>query len=371
MNRHKDIVANLLNIAGIKINGDKPWDITVHDERFYKCIIHDGELGLGESYMDGWWDSPHPDQLLTKLLRAGLQNKVKENISTLLWIFFSKIFNYQSYGRAKIVGKKHYDIGNKLYRSMLDKRMNYSCAYWKNANDLDQAQENKLKLICKKLQLKEGMKVLDLGCGWGAFGKYAYEKYGVETIGITISKNQKELGEELCNGIPVTFQLTDYRKIEGKYDRIVSIGMMEHVGYKNYKTYFNSINKHLKDDGIALIQTIGSNRTVTTTSAWVDKYIFPNGMLPSIKQIGESTEKLFIIEDWHNFGHYYDYTLMEWYKNFTINWDNIKQDYDERFYRMWTYYLLSSAASFRSRYNQLWQIVLSKKGIPGGYELYR
>ncbi len=371
MKKHKDIVEKFLNIAGITINGDKPWDIKINNENFYKRIIHDGELGLGESYMDGWWDSPNPDQMLTRLLRANIQDKVKENFSTVLWVLFSKIFNYQSYGRAKIVGKKHYDIGNKLYQLMLDKRMNYSCAYWKDAENLDKAQENKLDMICKKLQLEEGMEVLDLGCGWGAFGKFAYEKYGVKTTGITISKQQKILGEELCKDIPVTFHLTDYRKIKGKYDRIVSVGMMEHVGYKNYKSYFNAINNNLKDNGIALIQTIGSNRSVTTTSAWFDKYIFPNGMLPSIKQIGGATEKQFVIEDWHNFGHYYDYTLLEWFKNFTNNWDKLKSDYDDRFFRMWTYYLLSSAASFRSRYNQLWQIVITKKGIQGGYTLYR
>ncbi len=371
MDRNKSVVEKLLNLAGISINGNNAWDILIRDERFYKRIIRDGELGLGESYMDGWWDSPAPDQMLTKLLRANLQDKVKENFSTLLWVLFSKIFNLQSYGRAKIVGKKHYDIGNDLYQLMLDKRMNYSCAYWKDAKNLDEAQENKLELICKKLQLKEGMEVLDIGCGWGAFGKYAYEKYGVKTTGITISKQQKRLGEQLCEGIPVSFHFMDYRKIKGSFDRIVSVGMLEHVGYKNYKAYFNTINRTLKEDGIALIQSIGSNRSVTTTSAWIDKYIFPNGMLPSIKQIGDATEKQFIIEDWHNFGHYYDYTLLEWYKNFTINWDKIKQDYNERFFRMWTYYLLASAASFRSRYNQLWQIVISKKGILGGYKSIR
>ena len=371
MSKYKEIVVNLLKIAGITINGDRPWDIIINDDRFYKRIVHDGELGLGESYMDGWWDSQNPDQLLAKLLRADLQDKVKENIPTLLWVLFSKIFNFQSFGRAKIVGKKHYDIGNTLFQLMLDKRMNYSCAYWKDAKNLNEAQENKLELICKKLQLEKGMEILDLGCGWGAFGKYAYEKYGVKTTGITISKQQKILGEKLCKDIPVSFHLIDYRKIKGKYDRIVSVGMMEHVGYKNYNTYFNTISKNLADDGIALIQTIGSNRSVTTTSAWFDKYIFPNGMLPSIKQIGEATEREFIIEDWHNFGHYYDYTLMEWHKNFKNNWNIIKQDYDEKFFRMWTYYLLSSAASFRSRYNQLWQIVITKKGIQGGYNLYR
>jgi len=367
MKRHKKIVVELLEHAGIRIDGDAPWDIAVHDERFYSRIIKDGELGMGESYMDGWWDAPNLDQTLTKIIRADLQDKVKDNLKAAVWVALSRLLNFQSSYRASIVGEKHYDLGNDLYRLMLDKRMNYSCAYWKDATDLDKAQENKLDLICKKLYLEPGMKVLDIGCGWGAFGKYAYEKYGVETTGITVSKNQKALGEELCKGMPVTFHLMDYRDIKGNYDRIVSVGMLEHVGYKNYRTYFNVIYRNLKDDGIALVHTIGSNRSVTTTTPWFDKYIFPNGMIPSVQQIGKATEKLMVIEDWHNFGHYYDPTLMAWYHNFSENYHKIQDKYDKRFYRMWTYYLLSSAASFRARYNQLWQIVLTKKGIMGGY----
>ncbi len=371
MGKHYKIVKSLLDYAGIEINGSKPDDIIIYDKRFYKSVVNGGELGLGESYMEGWWDSPNPDQFLTKLLNANLQEKVKKSIPTIIWIMFSKIYNFQSSGRAKIVGKKHYDLGNDLYQIMLDKRMNYSCAYWHSADNLDHAQEQKLELVCKKLQLKEGMEVLDLGCGWGAFGKYAFEKYGVETTGVTVSKKQKELGEKLCQGLPVSFHLMDYRKITGKFDRIVSLGMLEHVGYKNYNTYFDTVAQHLKEDGIALVQTIGSNNSVTTTSAWFDKYIFPNGMLPSIAQIGRAIEKKLIVEDWHNFGPYYDLTLMQWHRNFNKNWNKIKNQYDHRFFRMWNYYLLSSAASFRSRFNQLWQIVLTKKGLKGGMEHIR
>ncbi len=371
MNRNREIVENLLNQAGIHIGGNSPWDINVMDERFFKSIIKDGELGLGESFMKGWWDSPSMDQMIFKLFEGNIHDKVKENINTLLWIAFTKITNYQSKNKAKLVGLKHYDVGNKLFSLMLDKRMNYSCGYWENTDNLDAAQENKLELICKKLQLKPGMKVLDIGCGWGAFGKYAAENYDIKTKGITISKNQKELGEKLCTGLPVTFELKDYRELSGKYDRIVSIGMLEHVGFKNYKNFFKTVNNCLVDDGIALIHTIGSNRTVTTTSAWLDKYIFPNGMIPSIKQIGEAIERSFVMEDLHNFGHYYDTTLMAWFNNFDSNWNNIKDDYNNEFYRMWKYYLLTNAASFRARYNQLWQIVLTKKGFKGGYKSIR
>jgi len=371
MNRNKQIVIDLLNHAGITIGGKNPWDINVNDERFYKSIIQDGELGLGESYMKGWWDSPQLDEMIFHLFQADIQNKVKENLSTLIWIFFAKFFNFQSKKKASIVGIKHYDIGNKLYSLMLDDRMNYSCGYWNDSDDLKLAQENKLDLVCKKMELKPGMHILDIGCGWGAFGKYASQKYNVKVTGITISKNQKELGEKLCKGLPVDFKLMDYRDITGQYDRVVSIGMLEHVGYKNYENFFDVINNCLVDDGIALIHTIGSNRTVTTTSAWLDKYIFPNGMIPSIEQIGKAIEQTFVMEDWHNFGQFYDTTLMAWHKNFSNNWFKIKDQYDETFYRMWEYYLLSNAAGFRARYNQLWQIVLTKKGYIGGYKSIR
>jgi cyclopropane-fatty-acyl-phospholipid synthase len=251
---------------------------------------------------------------------------------------------------------------------MLDKRMNYSCAYWKNAGSLDEAQENKLELICKKLCLRSGMRILDIGCGWGAFGKSAAEKYGVRVVGITVSKEQVALGRDLCKGLPVEFRLQDYRDVNEKFDRIVSVGMIEHVGHKNYREYFRIACRNLEDDGLFLLHTIGEVQSVNKTDAWTHKYIFPNGMLPSIAQLAKSVEGLFVIEDLHNFGNDYDKTLMAWYNNFELNWDKLKNKYGDRFLRMWRYFLLSSAGAFRARNkNQLWQIVLSKNGVLGGY----
>jgi cyclopropane-fatty-acyl-phospholipid synthase len=255
---------------------------------------------------------------------------------------------------------------------MLDKRMNYSCAYWKGARTLNKAQENKLELICKKLYLKPGMKVLDIGCGWGAFAKYAAEKYGVEVVGITVSKEQVALAKELCTDLPVEFRLQDYRDVNEKFDRVVSVGMIEHVGYRNYRDYFKVAERCLNDDGLFLLHTIGEVRSVKNINAFTHKYIFPNGMLPSIAQLAKAAEGLFLIEDLHNFGADYDKTLMAWYENFKNSWAEIKDQYDERFYRMWSYFLLSSAGGFRARNtNQLWQIVLSKKGVSGGYLSFR
>ncbi len=372
ISKYKSLVGMLFGLANIEINGSNPWDIKVHNERFYKRAVTEVELGLGESYMDGWWDVDKLDEMIYRIVLADLQNKVKHNYKVALQLAGFWLINMQTRRRAFIIGKRHYDLGNELFRKMLDKRMNYSCAYWKNATTLDEAQENKLDLICKKLILKPGMRVLDIGCGWGAFGKYASEKYDVEVVGITVSKEQVELGKELCKGLPVEFRLQDYREVNEKFDKIVSVGMIEHVGYRNYRQYFEIAKRNLKDDGLFLLHTIGDIRSLKSTDAWTHKYIFPNGMLPSIAQLGKAIEGLFVMEDWHNFGADYDKTLMAWYENFEANWKLIKSNYDDRFYRMWKYFLLSSAGACRARSkNQLWQIVLSKNGVLGGYNSFR
>lgn len=369
--KRKSLVQYLLELAGVEINGKEPWDIQVHDDRFYRRVISGAELGLGESYMAGWWDAEKVDEFIFKIVRADLQYKVKRNLKIVLELARFRLTNMQRKSRAFIIGRRHYDLGNELFRKMLDKRMNYSCAYWKNASSLDEAQENKLRLICDKLGLKAGMRVLDIGCGWGAFGKYAAENYGAEVTGITVSKEQVALGRELCKDLPVEFRLQDYREMNEKFDRIVSVGMIEHVGYKNYKDYFRVADRCLKDDGLFLLHTIGSPRSVKSTDPWTHRYIFPNGMLPSVAQLGKAVEGIFVMEDWHNFGADYDKTLMAWYDNFIQGWDLLKAKYSDTFFRMWKYFLLSSAGAFRARSNQLWQIVLSKNGIPGGYESIR
>jgi len=370
--RYKVLVNKLLNYAGIEINGKNPWDIQVHDERFYKRAITEVELGFGESYMDKWWDVEKLDEMIFRIIRADLPNKVKHNLKVSLQLAGFYLINMQTRRRAFLNGAAHYDLGNELFQNMLDKRMNYSSAYWKDAQTLDEAQENKLELICKKLYLKPGMRVLDIGCGWGAFGKYAAEKYGAEVVGVTVSKEQIKLGKELCNGLPVEFRYTDYRTLNEKFDRIVSVGMIEHVGYKNYREYFKTAARCLNDDGIFLLHTIGDIRSLKSIDAWTHKYIFPSGMLPSVAQIGKAIEGLFVMEDWHNLGTDYDKTLMVWDKNFDNSWDKIKNKYNDRFYRMWKYFLISSAGAFRARNrNQIWQIVLSKKGVLGGYKTFR
>jgi cyclopropane-fatty-acyl-phospholipid synthase len=369
---YKALSEEILALADVTINGANPWDIKVTNDDFYRRALTEGELGVGESYMDKWWDAEKTDEFIFRILNAQLDEKIRRKFSILLKLFSARLYNMQSKRRAYIVGEKHYDLGNDLFQNMLDKRMNYSCAYWKDADNLDEAQENKLELICRKIYLEPGMHILDIGCGWGAFGKYVTEKYDVKVTGITVSKEQLTLANELCKGLPVDIRLMDYRQLNERYDRIVSVGMIEHVGYKNYRTFFEIANKCLKEDGLFLLHTIGTNTSENSLGLWSEKYIFPNGMLPSIAQLGKAIENLFIMEDWHSFGQDYDKTLMAWYHNFEMNWDKIKSQYSERFYRMWKYFLLSSAGSFRSRKrSQLWQIVLSRDGVRGGYESLR
>lgn len=362
MNKSESIIRSLLELADIEVGGPDPWDIIIHDQRLYDRVLAHPALGMGEAYMDGWWDSDSIDGLIDRIYRANLLEKVSGDFGMWLQLLTTKLFNHQTKARAFIVGKRHYDLGNDLYEAMLDKRLNYTCAYWKNTDNLDDAQQAKLELVCKKIGIHEGMEILELGCGWGSFAKYAAEKYGASVVGVTVSKEQVELGMARCKGLPVDLRLQDYRDVKGHYDAVISIGVMEHVGYKNYHTYMEVVDRCLKPGGIAFVHTIGSNISRTAANAWTDKYIFPNGMLPSIQQLGQAMEGIFVMEDWHNIGPNYDLTLMAWHKNFINAWPTLQGKYDERFKRMWEYYLLSSAGGFRSRTHQLWQIVMTHPG---------
>ncbi|RXK82352.1 cyclopropane fatty acyl phospholipid synthase [Chlorobaculum sp. 24CR] len=360
----------LLESAGIAVGGGNPWDITVNDPRFYKRVVTESHLGIGESYMDGWWDCPALDQFFYRVLRSRLDTKVSQ-ATRALGNILGVLVNLQKPSRAFTVGEVHYNAGNDLYEAMLDKHMLYSCGYWKDARDLDEAQENKLRLIFNKLDLAPGMRVLDIGCGWGGAARFAAEHYGVSVTGVTVSSEQKKKADELRNNLPVEVRLVDYRQLSGSFDRIYSIGMFEHVGVKNYRRFFEIARNCLKNDGLFLLHTIGSKRSSTHTDKWTHKYIFPNSMLPSARQITTAAEGQQLIEDWHAFANDYDHTLMAWHRNFEEHWPALRHAYSERFYRMWRYYLLSAAGSFRARNVQLWQILLSNNGITGDYYVPR
>ncbi|WP_172123086.1 cyclopropane fatty acyl phospholipid synthase [Devosia sp. 1635] len=368
--RNKTFISDLLQQHDIQVGGQRPFDVTVYDEKLFDRVMLQGTLGLGEAYMEGWWDAAALDQFIYRLLVNNVKAKLPIDFALMWSMVKGRILNLQ---RLKVqeVGERHYDIGNDLYSAMLDPRMIYSCGYWKNATTLAEAQEAKLDLICRKAGLEPGMRILDIGSGWGGFLKFAAERYGVEGVGVTISKEQASWANSHTEGLPVETRLMDYMALEGKFDRIISIGMFEHVGYKNYRPYMEKVRQLLTDDGLFVLHTIGGNLTQSHGDPWSEKYIFPNGMLPSQKQISEASEGLFIMEDWHNFGADYDRTLLAWYENFEAAWPSLKDKYGDRFYRMWRYYLLSFAATFRARYTQLWQVVYSPKGVVGGYSSVR
>jgi cyclopropane-fatty-acyl-phospholipid synthase len=358
--------AEILALADIRVNGHRPWDLQVHNPQLYQRLISEGSIGAGESYMDGWWDVEALDEFFARIHRMNPYDKV--GIWSTLWLALKgRIFNRQAAWRAARVAREHYDLGNDVYESMLGSRMQYTCAYWSGAQTLDEAQENKLHLICKKIHLMPGMRVLELGGGFGGLAHFMAAEYGCQVVSYNISKEQVAYGRRLCEGLPVRIEEKDYREAENeneRFDRVVAVGLCEHIGYKNYRRFLELAHGRLNDRGLFLLHTIGGNRSYTSTDAWIDKYIFPNGMVPSIAQLGKAMEGLFVVEDWHNFGPDYDKTLRAWWDNFERAWPALRAKYSERFYRMWKYYVMASAGGFRARTLQLWQIVLSKGDIP-------
>jgi cyclopropane-fatty-acyl-phospholipid synthase len=356
------MIEKMLAPIGININGSSPWDMRVRDDRIFQQMLQNKNLGLGESYMEGWWDCQQLDEFIYKMLTARLDTKIKSSFKFLIPTLAAAIFNLQSKMRSHIVAERHYDLDNELFMSFLDPYNQYSCAYFEGTEDLNEAQQKKINLICKKINLSKDDRVLDVGCGWGGFAKYIAEHYGCEVTAVNISEKQISYARESCKSLPVKILRCDYRNLQGSFDKIVSIGMFEHVGQKNYKTFMKTVHRCLKDKGIFLLQTIGGNESLIQCDPWINKYIFPNSMLPSITQIGKAIEGLFVMEDLHNLGPHYEKTLMAWHKNFQKAWSKLKIRYDDRFKRMWEYYLLSCAGAFRARCNQLWQIVLTKYG---------
>lgn len=368
--RAQRVIEQLLDGSGVTLNGDAPHDIRVLHPDLFSRVLRHGTLGFGEAYMDGWWECERIDQMVYRLLLNGLGKYARTPSERIMYRLQAGILNLQSRARTYIVGEVHYDLGNDLFERMLDDTMCYSCGYWKTADNLYQAQRNKLELACQKLDLKPGMKVLDIGCGWGSFAEHAARYHGVEVTGITISKEQAVLARERCAGLPVEILLQDYRDLDGLYDRIVSIGMFEHVGHRNYDIYFETVKRLMSEEGLFLLHSIGSNNSEISADPWINHYIFPNGVLPSAMHIMRHSEPYLLMEDWQNFGPDYDKTLMAWLANFDAHWDEVAGRYNVRTQRMFRYYLSVCAGGFRSRHMQLWQVVFSC-GRPGRYDAPR
>lgn len=370
-------IQSILDKADVVINGSRPHDIQLLDERALKQVIKKGSLGLGEAYMAGWWDCERLDELSFHFCRAAMDQEVRLSLPQVLYQLSTKIINYQSNRRSKQVAEKHYNLDNDLFELMLGKSMAYSCAYWKNTDNLTSAQLAKYELICKKLHLSSQDSLLDIGCGWGGLAAYATEHYGCHVVGISNASKQVAYAKARYQHLPVDFYLADYRDLanynpkQRQFSKLVSVGAFEHIGSKNYLSFLRLMKSQLSTDGLFLLHTIGNNETQVSTDPWINKYIFPNGHLPSMLELSQAIEKTFLVEDWQNFGNYYDQTLLAWHQNFETHWDSLKLRFDPQFYRMWRYYLLMCAGLFRSRQAQLWQIVMSKTGIIGGYESVR
>ena len=359
----KQKMIELFSKADIVVNGPSTTDIQIRDDSTYSKFLAGGTLSIGELFMDGHWDVEDLAEVVCRISRLNLYKEIV-SFDGLPIMMRAIAGNMQSKARSFMVAEQHYDLGNDLYEAMLDARMVYTCAKWDGAQSLEEAQENKLDLICRKLGLKAGDSVLDIGCGWGSFMKYAAEKYGVNCVGISVSREQTDLGRERCKDLPIEFVVEDYRDFTPKdrFDHIVSIEMIEAVGPKNFATYFSKAHEWLKPSGLFALQAIGSLRPNPVPDRWIDKYIFPNGVMPSLPQIEAASRGKFIIEHMENLGPDYDLTLMEWWRRFDTAYPDLKKNnpkYDTRFYRMWKFYLHCCAGLFRARVNQDWQFTLS------------
>lgn len=365
------MIKQLLQAANIHVDGERPWDIQVKSDNFYRRFLcQEPTVAFGESYMAGEWECERIDEAAARITKANLHKAFRQK-NFWLQAIKGKISSLVKRKDPYVIAKKHYDLGNDLFEAMLDKRLVYTCGYWKNAQNLDEAQEAKLDLVCRKIGLQKGMKVLDIGGGWASFAIFAAAKYGAEVVNVTVSKEQVSLANELSKGLPVENRLQDYQEVDEKFDRIVSLGMFEHVRAENYLAFMKVVDKNLKSDSLFLLHTIGFDAKVDSSDSWLGKYVFPNSGLPSLAQISQAAQEILVLEDLHNFGADYDKTLMAWFKNFDQNWPSLKDKYGEQFFRMWKFYLLSCAGAFRARYLQLWQLVFSKKGLPGGYQSIR
>jgi cyclopropane-fatty-acyl-phospholipid synthase len=357
---------SLLAAADVCIDGDRPWDIRLHDPGVWGEVRWRGSLGFGEAYVRGAWDCSALDQLFTRLLQVGGERRLAQGRSPGLWLAGL------AGRRSTRVARRHHDIHPEVYATMLDPRRLYSCGYWEQASSLEEAQEHKLRLICEKLQLAPGQRLLDIGCGWGGLAAFAAEHYGVEVVGITLSSQRLQYARSRWGHLPVRFELCDYRQLarlgEAPFHRLVSVGMFEHVGPGNARSFFRHAAQAMRDDGLFLLHTIGYRRCSLRTDRWIDSHVFPHGRLPAPRELAAALERDFLLQDWHNFGLDYARTLMAWHRNVEAAWPSLAgvvaagegMAAAERFRRYWRYYLLCFAGFFRSGQGQLWQLVLRR-----------
>ncbi|GIL01022.1 MAG: cyclopropane-fatty-acyl-phospholipid synthase [Alphaproteobacteria bacterium] len=345
--------------------------VRIHDRRFYTRFVVDPDLAAGEGYMDGTLTLEEGTTL------RGLLGFYFLNQEGMAEYRLRRFFEWTSFlvrrwqqsnrkGEAQKNVSHHYDIGNELYRLFLDRNLIYSCAYFRSPDEtLEEAQRNKLRLAAAKLHLKPGNRVLDIGSGWGDMAIYLAQMEDVEVTGVTLSKEQHELSNERARaagvGNRVRFELKDYRDLDGTFDRIVSIGMFEHVGAHHFDEFFAKVNALMPDDGVMMLHSIGSMAPPTTASSFYRKYIFPGGYIPSLSEVFASLERsrLWAL-DVEILRLHYAETLKHWFERFSANRAKVVEMYDERFARMWEFYLNSAEMMFRGGTQQVFQLQLSR-----------
>jgi len=370
----RSLFESLLDGTGVQIGGGQPWDITVNRDRLYRRALR-GSLGIGEAYIDGDWDCRALDELFRRVLSASKPKSPLIRSARALKVLQSRLTNLQTRRRSRAVAEQHYDLDHRMYALFLGPWNQYTCCFFDGTDDLEQAEVIKLEMLCDKLELRPGDRLLDIGCGWGGFAKYAAATRGCEVTGISLSTEQIRYAREYTQGLPVTIEKLDYRDLPDSglphFDKISIVGMLEHVGYRNYGALMRVVHEMLKPDGLFLLHTIGNCERTTVVDPWMEKYIFRNSMAPSMDQLAAATEGCFVVEDWENYGHHYVPTLQAWYERFNANWEQIRalktaRAFDERFRRMWNYYLMSSKAAFELEHLYLWQLVMTRRGSGRG-----
>ncbi len=363
ISRYERRAQELFALAGIKINGDQPCDIQVRNNAAFVRLFGYGSLGWGEAYVDGYWDCEQLDDFVCRCLIANLTGHFRP--SDFLLFLRARLLN-RSFPTLAV--PKHYESGIELFEKMLDQRLIYSSGYWKNATTLNEAQEHKLDLVAEKLGLKAGMKVLDIGCGWGGAIRYFAERYKVSGLAVTTSKNQYDVACQTCKDLPIEIRLHDYREVSEQFDCSYSIEMLGHLKPKHYKHYFQFVNRTLREGGSHLVQVAGSSMRAVRSDPWVQRYIFPGGYVPAPSQLIAAAQASLNLEDWQILTKDHDQTFMAWHENLSAAWKDFEEEVDERTVRMWRYYLLSFAGVFRSNASQLWQIVFSKSAVNPTYK---
>lgn len=371
----RHIVTDLFARAGVQLDGSRPWDIQVRNPRFYRRALR-GSLGLGDSYMDGDWDVRELDALFVRLIRANLASSLLARAGRAWLGIRARLGNLQTRVRSLDVARSHYNLDHRLYELFLGPWNQYTCCFFDRTRELEQAEVRKLEMICSKLELTRGDRVLDIGCGWGGFARYASSTRGCHVTGISLSREQVDYARRFTAGLPVDIVEADYRDLPalrpaGSFDKILVCGMIEHVGYRNYRGLMEIVHGLLTRSGLFLLHTIGNGINTRIADPWIVKHIFRNSMLPSMEQLAGALRGLFTVQDWENYGRYYVDTLAAWQRRFEENWERIAlidttPRFDERFRRMFNYYFLSCKAAFDVESIFLWHLVMSRRGERAG-----